>query len=413
MGTAVADLTLGAVLGNLTDQLNQIINAAEQAGRSLIIQAGTEVNIAIENAKNAFADLLDKAFADINATVRSTVDQLQSMLSQISDNAFSQLGSLTDTVQQIVNSLPFRKHQPQVTSTSPDFVVPTVTGYPISIRFKGNFELAATAGYEPVLQIGNQQFKPDAVTTQSLEFIVSVTSLFPALVPTAGFSFTRVQLTLPWRESGFLGVGHHDHRDSYSMVIGALPPSPGQLFLSYSITSQVTSPPRTFTSSAFYQSSASDAGNNDNIDVPYAVSAETGWHVIRNTSQFHYWGQEGNYPADWSYSFVSDDGDRVVYKVTTIHHKAGFSGLLHFNISFQENQPQTIVQNYGEQITLKWGDTFVIPYPVGTWKLTFTSFDGRHVEFAGSNTSDPFIKITDQGGQNVIGTADPKTLQWP
>lgn len=328
---------------------------ARQAGRSIAIQAGTEANIAIENAKNAFSDLLDKAFADVDKTVHSTIDQLQSMLSQISDQAFSQLGAITDQVQQIVNTLPFHSHQPQVTSVSPKFVVPTVIAYPVSVAFKGNFEFAGTPGYQPVLQVGNQQFKPDTVTTQNLQFVVPVTALFPIpLIPTTGFSYVRIQLTVPWKTSGFLGIGHHDHRDSYSVLIGALPPTPGRLTLAYT-TSHTETQTRTFTTTNYRQTSASDGGNDDHKDVPYAVSAETGWHVVRGTSQLNVGGIEGGQNADWSYSFVSDDGDRVVYNVTTLHHTMGTSGVINFTISFQETRDITVPDAHQDTLTFEMG----------------------------------------------------------
>jgi len=412
----VTGATLAAVLANLTDQLDQIIDDARQAGRSVVIQAGTEVNIAIENAKNAFSDLLDKAFKDVDQTVRSTVDQINAMLSQITDQAFSQLGAITDSVQQIVNTLPFHSHQPQVTTMSPDFVVPTVVSYPVAIRFKGNFEFAGTPGYQPVLSIGNQQFPADSATTQNLEFLIPVTSLFPTPIdPSAGFKFARVQLTVPWKTPGFLGIGHHDHRDSYSMVVGALPPTPGTLTLSYKVTRPGTPVPRTFTTTSYRQSSASDGGNDDHKNVPYSVSAETGWSVVRGTSQLNPGGREGGQNADWSYSFVSDDGNTVVYNVTTLHHTVGTSGVLNFTISFQEipNDVPPVTDSHQDSITLKWGDSYPIPYPMGTWTLSFDAFDGHHRDFQNFDTSDPFIKINMQNGQPVVGTADPKTLQWP
>jgi hypothetical protein len=50
---------------------------------------------------------------------------------------------------------------------------------------------------------------------------------------------------------------------------------------------------------------------------------------------------------------------------------------------------------------------------IGTWKVQFKSFDGKVNEFAGVDSSNPFIKIEINGMQNRIYAANPATLQYP
>ena len=52
----VGEITVGIALNKLVDQLNQVILNARNAGLSLEIEAGREVNIAIANAQNAYQE---------------------------------------------------------------------------------------------------------------------------------------------------------------------------------------------------------------------------------------------------------------------------------------------------------------------------------------------------------------------
>jgi hypothetical protein len=399
----VTAVTVGFFLGKLMDQLQQAIEAARNAGLSLEIEAGREVNIALANAQNAYADSLNKTIDNINQTMKGTLDQLQSMVNDVTNNTFGSLDAITARAQQIVNSLPFRPHEPQLTRTGPRFVVPSQQTYPVTLRFQGNFEFAAKKNYTPSFQVNGHTYVPSSNTTQELQFIVPVSELFAAPPDTGKYSYVMGTLIVPWRR--LLVKREEDH---YRLILGALPARIGKIRLIHT-TSHVDHPTKHFESSQFYQSSGSDGANDDHKDVPYDVIPDTGWHVVRNTSSFNDKGSEG----DWGRTFVSDGGDHVTYRVTTIHHSIGTAGRVHFTISFNETQDVTVSDQNSEDVTLNWGDSRSFSYPAGTWKVVFDAFDGTHAEFSGADLSNPFLKLRDQAGSLVISTADPKTLVWP
>jgi len=399
----VTAVTVGFFLGKLMDQLQQAIEAARNAGLNLEIEAGREVNIALANAQNAYANILNKTIEQIDQTTKSTLDQLQSMVNDVTNNTFGTLDTITARAQQIVNSLPFRPHEPQLTRTGPRFVVPSQQTYPVTLKFQGNFEFAAKKNYTPSLQLNGHTYSPSSNTTQELQFLVPVSELFAAPPDPGKYSYVIGTLVVPWRR---LLVKREE--DRYRVILGALPARIGRIRLTHT-TSHVEHPTKHFESSQFYQSSGSDGANDDHKDVPYDVIPDTGWHVVRNTSSFNDKGSEG----DWSQSFVSDGGDHVTYRITTIHHGIGTAGRVHFTISFTETQDVTVSDPHDEDVTLNWGDSKAFSYPAGTWRVVFDAFDGTHAEFTGADLSNPFLKIRDQAGSVVISTADPRTLVWP
>lgn len=401
---AVAGVAFGVLLNRLTDQLQQVIEAARNAGLSLEIEAGRQANLAIENAKNAYAASLDLTMDRVDASAKKTLDQLSSMVNDISNNAFGNLDQITLRAQQIVNSLPFRKHQPQLTAVKPRFVVPAAQPYPVVVNIGGNFEFASRAGFTPSLEVRGQTFIASENTTQSLKFVIPVTAVFPqgSSGDTKKFSYAVATLKAPWQEGT---VFKRRREDQYKILIGALPESPGKVVLRCTTTHKETRF-QSFESPEFYQSSGSDGANDDHKDVPYDVVPRTGWHVVRNSVAFNTKpGTEG----DWGRTFVSDAGDHVTYRVTTIHHGLGTSGRVRFTISFRESQEYDVPDVREEEVALKWGDSMDRSC-VGTARIIFDGFDGSHAEFPGPDLNNPFLKIR---APLTIATADAKSLVWP
>jgi hypothetical protein len=406
-------LTLGLVLNHLMDQLQQAIEAARNAGLSLEMEAGRDATIAIQNAQNAYAASLDKTMDRVDQTTRQTIDQLSSLVNDVTHNVFHNLDEVTQRVQQIVDSLPFRNQEPQLTKISPRFVVPSRTAYPAIIRLDGNFEASARPGFAPVLKVGAESFPATALSTQALAFSVPVNKLFPGDAGGSLFAFTSINVEVPWESCSVRVIwcwAHKRETDTYKLYVGALPHSPGKLTMGWR-TSHSQRNVKQYISPAFYLSSASDGGNNDHIDVPFSVHAEPGWHIQMGSSSF----SEANPPSEGerSHTFVSDDGDVAIYRVTTIHKAWGTSGKTLFSIVFTEYQDVDVPDDHSEMINLAWGDSKVFNYPLTTWKLSFDAFDGAHSEFVNADDTNRFVKVRNTGGGFVLSTADPAALVWP
>jgi hypothetical protein len=407
----VGDLTLGVTLGNLMDQVQQAIEKAQNAGLSIEIQAGREVAIAIQNAQNAYANSLNLTMSAVGSEISNTVAQLNTLVTGVESNAFSNLDDLAAKVQQIVNTLPFRNKEPQLTKVTPNFVVPANITYPVMLRLGGNFTNSGEPGYSPKLKVGANSYDTASATNQLLTFSVPITDLF-SNPSSSTFNSTSVTAIVPWQSCRLKIIWcwlHKNESDSYKIFLGALPASPGKITLNWTTPGSIHNT-KVFKSQTYYLTSASD-GNNDDHTQTYALNAEAGWHIQQGLSKID--EDEGSSTGSRSSSFISDSGDVASFSVSTQHRKFGVSGQTHFQIEITEYQDVPTINPNSADIPLKWGDSKAFNYTAGTWTITFDAFDGTHSEFTSSDETNPFVKVRASGGPYIIGTADPATLVWP
>lgn len=409
----IGSATLAFTLNHLMDQVQQAIEAARNAGLTIELEAGREAAIAIQNAQNAYASDLNLTMDRVDNTTRRTVDQLNTLVTDVSRNAFSNLNDVAGRVQQIVNSLPFRDHQPQLTRVSPRFVVPAINTYPAVIHLNGNFEAASEPGYAPKLQIGDKAYDTSYSSTQELQFAVPVSELFSGALDSK-FNFTTVTATVPWKACSVKFIwcwSTKKEMNTYKLFLGALPASPGKLTLQWQSTHSQRNTKQIHTNE-IYQTSASDGANHDHKDVPYQLRPEPGWHILQGSSRLD--ESPGSTEGDRSETFISDAGDVVEYHVTTIHHGIGTAGRVHFTIYATEYQDVSVADPINTtDYSLKWGDSKAINQNGGTWTMLFDAFDGSHSEFTGADQNNRFVQIRNSGGSYTVGTADPATLLWP
>jgi hypothetical protein len=105
------------------------------------------------------------------------------------------------------------------------------------LHVKGNFVDAARVGYTPNLVVNGKQYPAQGSTTPELIFPVPVADLFPVAIVTDATKFqsATLALTVPWREPRILGLWHTDHTDTFKVIVGALPASPGKLTLVHTV----------------------------------------------------------------------------------------------------------------------------------------------------------------------------------
>lgn len=404
-------LTLGAFLNKALDQVDQEIRDAQNAGNAVEIEAGRETALAIQNAQNAYADSLDKTAKDLNQSVLTTVGQLQDLTNAVSKDTSLTVKDATTRVQTIANSLPFAGKEPQVTSVRPPYVVPKDDAplNDLEIIFEGNFPNSSLAGYAAYLKVGGRTFKGENQTGR-LRFLVPQGALFADTANRAsGLQLAHVSLVTPWQQDKFFGLIKARREDHFDVLIGSLPATPGTISVIHTVTGSVPVV-KDFCGGPFHQASTKEASNNDDKDHHWLVTPESGWHVVRNTSHAKMRSIQGDVGLP---SLISDDGDRVVYTATTIHHGFGSAGSMDFSICFKETQDQATIHADTQLVPLKWGDSKVFDYAAGSWKVSFIDFTGKSTEFSGPDNKDPFITISEPGGKLSIKASDPDSLNWP
>ncbi|MEZ4784821.1 MAG: hypothetical protein R3F28_12195 [Candidatus Kapaibacterium sp.] len=402
--------TVAFFLNQLVDKLNGAIDNAKNAGLSLEIQAGREAYLAIENAKHAYSEIANETLNRLDNITQQRLNKLKDIVDDVQNRTYDNLDKLASRVQTAVNALPFRPHEPQLSGSEPRSVTPGVTSYEVAIRCKGNFEYAAQKDLRPSLKVGESEYYPSAVSTEEITFLVPTSIINQAGSPASngGPSYAIADLTIPWKTGGFLGLFKKRKNNTYKMILGVLPTTPGRIRLMHRVHG-TNIEKRRFTSGKFYQSSAEDGGNDDKKNVPYSITPTSGWTLIRNTHSFDQIWSKGK----WSQSFRGDDGNRLVYEVTTIHKVIGTSGQVQFSLSFDESRVVPTVSEEWEEIDLRWGDSRTFPFGTNDWKVVFDGFDGSHEEFVTSSATSKYLKINSTSTSVVISTVDPKAVVWP
>lgn len=400
---AVITSSLGILLNQLFDRIDQTIEAAKNAGLQLEMEAGAQVRLTIENARIAYADSLNLTMDLVDQTARNTFDQLSTLVGNVESKSNALLKQAAASAQQIANTLPLHNDRPQVTTLLPKYVV-RMDDTPIQFKFMGNFEHAARPTYHPDLKFGTHTFQASRITTQLLEFTAKPAEVFEGinLQAITNVAYAQGILTIPWPATLM-----RTHEAKFTVLVGALPSSPGTITLDYT-TQRTERRTQSYTSPNMHLASTREAGNNDQIDHLFRAYPTPGWHVVRGSSSTKVTHQGTcRFP-----SFESDHDDVVVYKGSTIHKSIGSSGSMDVTISFTEYQDVSVTDHHSEKINLKWGDSKAFNHPLGSWKITFNAFDGSSHEFLGSDlTSSDYIKIENQGGGFVIKATKPKDLE--
>jgi hypothetical protein len=404
---AQGEIALGAVLDGLIDKVQQIIDDGKNAGIALEIEGGRQALLAIGAAKAAYQDSMRMTLEQLDAKVRANIDQLASQVNAIQAGGNVTLAQVTSRLQTIVSLMPLRTHEPKVGSIVPSFIATPTGGQDVTVRVTGSFELAGTAGFAPTLVVGARNIMATMSTSQELTFVVPWSN-FRSLVDNYKVTFVGGQLIIPWADA----PGSR-RQDTYPLMLGLLPVSPGTISIVQNFTTR-ENPTRHYHGPSYHNGSRKEEGNDDHKDVHRADNADSGCAINRDTVR-----QIGSGSGDQGYGLVSVDEHVVVSTSTTIHHRAGSSGVNDYWIEFDETCPvdvaktETIVVNSGTQIDLRWSDRRAYAVRDGAaYKVIFDSFDGKHLEYGGP-ANGYLINVEFQNKQVLISTQAASLLKWP
>lgn len=231
-------LALGAFLNKLTDGPQQAISDARNAANGVVVESGAQAVLVVQQAQNAYQDLLDKTAGQLDQTVLTAADHLKTL----SDDAIHKAGETADDVmtrgQTIANTLPFAGKEPQVNRVRPAFIVPKAQASTneIELVFEGNFPNSSRAGFEPVLAVTGKVYQGHNETNK-LTFLVPEGILFPNTASDPDkINFASIQLRLPWETPKFFGLANIRREDHFNILVGALPAVPGRISITHTTT---------------------------------------------------------------------------------------------------------------------------------------------------------------------------------
>lgn len=217
--------------GNL---LNDLFNRVDQSLKSRIdddadatidlkIQTAEDLDLAIENVKNAYKDSLDCTIDKASSAAQDVFNKLNAMVQKFEQPVQEDMGPLMDEAQQLVNSLSFNSNQPTLSCHSRYLVIDDVTNHVSLVTFKGNFPSSGTQGFEPSLTVSGHSCRLVKSDKQSLTFQVPQGIFKDA--PQRHYSYQIGALQVPW-DAGWLRSNKTQF--DYKVCLAALPQIAGK-----------------------------------------------------------------------------------------------------------------------------------------------------------------------------------------
>jgi hypothetical protein len=385
-------LLLGVVLDNALARVQETIQSAGTVAAGTAMIAGTTLSATIDNARVAFFNDLDERIRNLNRATRDRIEQIQALVDRFARDLHQNVEDITSSAQQIANALPLSNREPQVRDYTPDFVAGAAPGT-VRVRIRGNFFYASRARYEPTLTAGSLTLKPTEATTQRLSFEVP-----PAALPTGSPSAivpTSLRLTVPYPRR-FLVVFRRTRRATFHIQLGVVPPSPG--VVAYTPTVNVPQSNRaTLTSGTIRVDS--DARDQTETALLGPLHPGPGCQLLTDTAQFIRTWSRGHENISWRWRWVNLTSAGALAEITGIDHPfwdiyadGGLEGYIQLDQVCNFAVP---VQQQPQVLPLQWGDQKVISTAgAASWKVVFSSFDGRTVEIGNQGYSDRFLQVS-------------------
>lgn len=406
----VVEFFLGGLFDKVKDTMNDIIDHAEAAAIQVEMQAGKEIASAIENAKNAYQAELLLTVDKVSEACKERLNQLDTMVQVFEKQAVDEVQDLMKQVQQFINTLPFTKTQPQLTSVDHNFAVEGDTN--LSITFTGNFPSSADPAYPPTLTFDNTELELVNSGTQSLTFGGSFDQIFP---PTDGestsvYSWKVGKLNvpfdntsnLPWYDK--LPWKTYVANYTYNVLQTALPLSPGKITAVY--TQQINIPENKH----FVSGQIVADGTKEHVAITIGkIPAEPSYQIVVGSQTLVIDAETGETKsrnATISEATVSEVG----YSAAAL-----WGSSIRFHIEFDETKNTPATKPNEVTVNIKFGESAALavesPEQGRLTNITFDSFDGKHNEFGtGTDLSNRYIQILNQGDNVIVKATPPSSI---
>lgn len=403
--TIVGSVSTALLINNIRTLLNDAMDKAQNTGNFFLFKGATELKSAIDTWEKANANLLDKAFQDLNESQRKFFADANATAQNLNQDVSIQMEDakkVAETVAQIVADIRIFDGHLGLFRYSPRVVYP---GMPESqsFIFRGvNFDEA-----DPQLILPNGE----TATRVSLSKQEAVFS-----VPTAAFNYHDTNTSLAKLKfsylnpsDGFLGTiadffQGRTKRDTTDISVMQLP----QVLGNYALYSKTKDTVREeWTGERQFHWSGRDESRTEN-QGPH----DNGWRIIISSlHQGKVWGEAGNGCHILS---NNEHGFSVEIRVGTIRKlfDPNAPGYQHCIYHWKEYIERQVIN---EQATkageIKWtkDEPFELPVNKESFQLKITLFNGIERSIFGSQT-EPFYKVVESGKNLVIQPQIPNDL---
>jgi hypothetical protein len=411
--SAVSLPILGDVFKNLFKEVDAVIqnalSSANAVGNDLIINAGRELALTIENAKNAYIASLDYTIDKIDEEIQTLLKKLEIMVKRLKQDSDESLEKLTTQATQLALALPFQTWfgvQTQLRIIAPHYVVPDSKRKVVDLIFKGIFHYAAYKNFIPTLTFGSIVYYPENSTNEELHFRVPVKAIVKnddeAL---SKLSLEKAILSAPW-DNGI--VRSCKVEANYAVHLGALPTTPGKIKVHYTAT-KTKRETNNFTSEPVLVE-----------EMPYGsaprfITIHTKWKILQKPGlsllESVNWTVINGTAIDiGGHIHQVPDENTIIVKVSCAR-----KGYWSFRVSCTEFRDVPYpISRIDDSNILKWGESCVIKKTNEAGEtvelVSFEPFDGERQEYSDSNIDHPYFKVEFRHKDIRLEATVPKTI---
>ncbi|CAB3773909.1 MULTISPECIES: hypothetical protein [Burkholderia] len=404
-GSAVGGLAIGVGLDKLGNDIKEAISNAAANGEILEAQAGGQVYIAIQQAKETYNSELDLTIDKLSGTEQNALNSIASEATDFENKTYKDLSSLNTQVRSSIHDLPFSHSFPQVLDYGPAFLDVNPANGVVHLVLDGDFYDALREGYTPILNVNNKSFPATLRTSAQLGFDIDK-SEFAAQPNALTISYATVNIPYATQKLLFFpAIG----TSSVSLAVATLPKTPGTIEFDLTTTSPGTAR-QTKVSPEMSQESAEDdikcGGEHADLAVHFSYP-DSGWAVIPDSTQLQVTWDQGKQGTgqDWWLERTCSTATVACVCMSTEHHGAGTSGKVHFKIVYTEEQSIVNSTTTPQNIDIGWDESRTVTLPAGaTWQIQYDRYDGKKQQIAGVY-GDAFLKVRQVGNQVTMSTA--------
>lgn len=403
--------TVGGYIGDLFDSVETAVNAmiqsATNAALELEIEAGEQLAIAIQNAENAYKDVLELTIDKVEQVVTDSLNQLDGMLEEFQARNQDFLNDVAQRVQVYINSLPRSSKAPQVIKSGPNCVV-IDSDKPNFFTFSGNFPCSADPAYPPKLEFNGVEAPLVNSTTTELTFCAKASDIFPN-GDINQYSYQVGRLKLPFDDSEKLSPADRRRGKKltttyeFKILETALPKSPGKITAIYSSIVAGNPIQKTFKSDPVTHYNGSDAYYKGRPckawDVHHmSFKPDEGFKFVKGSEVLvRSGGAHGNHYE----KFFSTQESEIITEVGLDACSGKHMGDITYHIECQEIQPTKVEVIHQEPINLFWGNSSVLQLNNSNGRLISiicALFDGSTVTFGpATDLTNRYITVRNEG----------------
>ncbi|EEA03504.1 hypothetical protein BH160DRAFT_1185 [Burkholderia sp. H160] len=404
-GSAVGGLAIGAGLDKLGNDIKDAISNAAANGQLLEAQAGGQVYIAIQQAKETYNSELDLTIDTVSGAEQNSLNSIASVATSFENKTYQDLSSLNTQIRSSIHDIPFSKTFPQVLNYRPAFLEANPANGNVHLLLDGDFYDSLRNDYMPTLSINGKSLPATLRTSTQLGFDIPK-SEFPAKPDALTVSYATVNI--PYSTKTFW-IFPSKSTSSVSLAMATLPKAPGTVRLDITTTSPGMAT-QTKSSPEMSQESSDDdikcGGEHADLAVHFSTP-DTGWAVVPDSTQWQVTWDQGNQGKgqDWWLERTCSTATQACVCVSTEHHGSGTSGKVHFKIVYTEEKPVVNSSTSTQDIDIGWDEMRTVTIPAGaTWQLQYNRFDGKQMQVAGIY-GDAFVKVSQTANKVTVSTA--------